>query len=188
MARYEWRAGAPKPKVEADVFGAEVERIAKENGGIAPPEKIVEAAQQPGSPIASAFEWNSEAAAHQHRLAQARRWVGSLVTVRVEVRHSGEAQMKGFHSVLRPDGQRGYAATDQIVGDRDLRRQVITQAARDLKAQIARFRTISALGAFVPRLQAVLDDIEVQIEHLSVDAKPRSDAVPKSQAEERPAA
>lgn len=187
MAKYQWRQGAPKPKVDADVFGSVLEHIASQNGGIASPEAIVEAAKSPNSAIREAFEWSDEQAAHQHRLAQARRWVGSLQIVRVDVRHGRDATARGFHSVQTPAG-RGYAATERIVGNRDLTKQVLQQASRDLGAQINRFRSIAALGAFVPRLQSILDDVEREIGHLTVDAQPRSDAVPKSQAEERPAA
>lgn len=187
MTQYSWKAGVPAPKVEAQVFGQELERIADANGGIAAPEAIVEAAQKPGSPIADAFTWDDASAAHQYRLAQARRWTASLVIVRVDIRQGRNATTRGFHSVSTPSG-RGYASEAKIVGDKDLRRQVVQGAARDLKAMVARFRAAAALGAFVPRLQGVLDDVEREIEHLTIDAKPRETDQVKPIEQERPAA
>ena len=55
-----------------------LESIAKSNGGRLTPELVVAAARDPEHPLHSEFDWDDESAAHQHRLAIARRIIRSV--------------------------------------------------------------------------------------------------------------
>lgn len=69
-AKYSWsrRFGVP-----AQVFGDFYYSLQKRT-----PEELVRAAKNPRSPVHKLFEWNDRAAAHEHRLVQARVMVNSL--------------------------------------------------------------------------------------------------------------
>lgn len=172
MSRYQWREGIPRPKVEADVFAAEVERIALETGGIVPPAAIVAAAEKHGSPLAPLFEFDDAVAAQKHRVAQARQYLGALQVVRVEVQHGPALSTRAYHRVSQKD-RAGYATESMVLGDRDLKKQVVASAARELQAFINRFQGIAAMGNFVPRLQAVMDEMRDSVDRLELDASSR---------------
>lgn len=187
MSKYQWREGIPRPKVEADVFAAEVERIAAENGGKVKPADIVAAAEELGSPISALFEFDDQVAAHRHRLAQARLYVGALQVVRVKVEHGPNLSSRAFHSV-RENGSTGYVSESRVLGDKDLKKQLIGSAARELQSFISRFQGIAALGNFIPRLQDLSDEMRDAVDGLELEATRRRPQAVAPEAEPAQAA
>jgi len=61
-----------------------LEKIREANGGLLPPQAVVEAASDPRNPLHSEFTWDNDQAAHLYRLDQARTLIRSVTVVRLE--------------------------------------------------------------------------------------------------------
>ena len=188
MTRYKWKLGIPKPKVDADVFAAEIERIAMQKGGPVKPGDIVAAAEELGSPLAPLFEADDQVAAHKFRVVQARHLMGALQVVRVSIENGTSLSSRAFHSV-RENGSTGYVSESRVIGDKDLRKQLIGSAARELHSFITRFQGIAAMGNFISRLQDLSDEMRDAVDALELDATMRRPQTVKPEAQaERTAA
>jgi hypothetical protein len=174
VSKYVWRESGPKPPISAEVFGETLERLAGPGKSIqvVTPAAIVAEARKPDSPIHKGWNWNVRHAAELHWLEQARHYAGALQIVRVEVKSGPNVSTKALFSV-RVNGQRGYATQERIRSSRDLTRQVIEDAKRELEIYIAKFAGIATFGKFVPRLQSVIDDMQSELDRLVVDATAR---------------
>lgn len=64
---------------EATVVGAHIEMLREKFKGEITPEDVLADAKHDNSPLHSFFEWDDSAAAHQHRLQQARGLIRSIV-------------------------------------------------------------------------------------------------------------
>jgi hypothetical protein len=160
MARYRWQSNLPvPPRVDADVFGAVVEKLA--NGdppSTVPPRAIVDEARPRRSPIHQMFDWDDARAGEKFRAMQARKYVAQLEIVIVEVKGTRAVSTRGFFSV-HDGSSRGYVPRHRILGDRDLKLQVIATARRELEIYINKYMGILSFGNFIPRLQNVMDDM-----------------------------
>lgn len=68
---------------EASVVGAHLEMLREKFKGEITPEDVLADAKNDNSPLHSFFEWSDSAAAHQHRLQQARGLIRSVVAIYV---------------------------------------------------------------------------------------------------------
>jgi len=185
MNTYAWRDGF-KPPVEAEVFGAVVERIQAEKGRYPGPQDIVEAARQQGSPIKAALQWDDAKAAESYRVDQARKLLNSLQVVVVRLATGQEVASKALFRVKAPEGgPGGYAPRGEIVGDRELRAQVVAGARRELEAFVRKYSDVLALGPFIPRLQDVIDGMLDEIHQLEADAARRRERPAQRDSAER---
>ena len=154
-----------KFKVDLDVAWAELERIRQANGGLVSPEKIVEAATAPDSPIHGAFEWDDAKAAIGYRKVQARQLVQCFDLV-FEDGSTGPAMVS-----VKIDNQRGYMPTMEAKVRHDLRAQMLKDALTQLIAVQNRFRTLGELD----EMYAVIRETAAGLgfEELSNAAKPQ---------------
>lgn len=95
-----------------------IDKLMARNNGRITPDMIVKDAESPSSPLHDQFEWDNAAAAHQHRLQQARELLGRF---KVEVRtihrtFMAPAYIRDPHA--EPDGQ-GYTTIAKIRDDKD---------------------------------------------------------------------
>ncbi len=180
--KYQWKDGIPSPKVEADVFGLELEKIENEKGTVKAAD-VVAAARDPKSPIHILFTWDDAKAAEEHRKDQARNLIGGLQVVRVRTSTNGPVSNRAFH-LVKPEGdsKRGYVGRDRVVGDADLRKQVIASAKRELEGFIKKFQHIAAMGKYMPDLQTIVDSMRDDIDQIMTDATRRTAA--KASADE----
>lgn len=172
--RWQWREGGPKPAVEANVFAAELERLA---GGdaleLVEPAAIVAAARRRGSPIAPLFDFDIQRSAERNWLDQARSLVGRLQVVTVQVENGPTVSARGWYSVVL-EKRRGYTSQDRIMSDRDLRTQTIDRAKNELNSFVAKYLVVIAtIGNVVPRLQEAIETMQDEIERLKLDATAR---------------
>ncbi len=174
MARYQWRPDGPKQKVDAQVFGETVERIAGDLESVKP-EDIVEAARNKKSPIHELFEWRNDHAAEMYRRHQARNLVGALQLVRVQIEEGPTLSNRAFFSVKAKE-RTGYMPISKIQGDADLRKQMLETARGELESYIRKFGGVMALGSYVPRLQLVLDEMRDEADSLTSKATRRTKA------------
>lgn len=171
MAKYQWKKDGPTPKVDAQVFGDTVEKLSSDLVS-AKPEDIVEAARSKKSPIHDIFEWQDDKAAELFRRQQARHFVGALQIVRVEFSQGPTVSNRAFFSV-KTESRTGYIDHDRILNDRDLKKQVLETARKELENYIRKFGSVMALGTYVQRLQEIIDEMKDNADTLVTDATRR---------------
>lgn len=170
--KYAWREGMPKPPIDADTFGQIKDEIEARLGTVRA-EDIVEAARDPTSPLHVALCWDDVRAADGFRIIQARHLLGGLQVVRVEVTEGPSLSNKAMFRVKPRDGRAGYMSADKIISDRDLRKQIIGSARRELEAFLAKYSGVLAMSAHVPKLREVIDGMLDEVEQLETDANRR---------------
>lgn len=135
-----------------------LDRIAKDDpDGLIQTEAVVEAAQDPESPLHKYFDWNDATAAHQHRLAQARKLVRNF-TIRVI-----DEGPKYVDVVIRegtPEARRGYVPLARAVVDENLYDQIAADARKAIRAWRNRLSAFDAARGAV----ATLDDALAQMQ------------------------
>lgn len=178
MARYQWKDDGPTPKVDAQVFGETVEKIAGDLVS-AKPEDIVQAARNEKSPIHAMFEWRDDKAAELYRRVQARSFVGALQIVRVEFSEGPTVSNRAFFFVNT--GERtGYVDHSRILGDHDLKKQVLDSARQELESFIRKFGSVMALGNHIKLLQEILDEMRESADAVVFNATRRPERAQKT--------
>lgn len=169
-AEWTWRTGGPKPKVEADVFATELEKLAGDHPlDLVAPDAIWQSARKKSSPIHELFNWNVQEAAEAHWRDHARYLVGRLTPVHVLVEDGPNTSRRGWWSVVVAK-ERGYTSEDRVLSDRDLRLQVIATVKSELHRTLAKYLTVLNFGNIVPRLNAIVADIQGEIDRLEMEA------------------
>lgn len=182
MARYQWKQDGPTPKVDAQVFGETVEKIAGDLVS-AKPEDIVDAARSRTSPIHSMFEWRNDKAAELYRRTQARHFVGALQLVRVEFSEGQTVSNRAFFSV-QTKNRTGYIDHGRILNDGDLKKQVLETARQELESYLRKFGSVMALGTYVKRLQEIIDEMRDSADAVTFDATRRARTAKDADAEQ----
>lgn len=139
---YRW-SRTPAGNVDAQVAGAELERIRVLHNGRLESEMVVEAARDAASPLHPAFEWNDAIAAGAYRIEQAKYLIRSIEVVLDE--DQDQRPMRAFVSVVR-DEDRSYTSVGHAMADPDLRRQVLIGALRELEAWRERYAELVELA------------------------------------------
>jgi hypothetical protein len=176
VTEYSWRTGGPKPAVEAQVFGEFIEEFTEGTPipllGKEQKLKILKAAKRRGD-IRGLFQWDDQKAGHLYRLDQLRHYCGALQIVVVDVEPGEPTSRRSLYSV-NVDGQRGYVSHDAIRGSRDLTKQIIERARKELDSYVIRFQTIASFGTYLPALKDVLDQMRDDLDMMTVEATKRS--------------
>lgn len=132
-----------------------IEVLEKEDkDGLVQAERVVEAASNPDSPLHRFFEWDDSEAAHQWRLAQARRLI-----VRVTKKNS-DAQPARVNVVIhQSDGtqRRGYVPIARAASDDELCAQVMRDTRRVLTGYRTRLAAFNQTQGIVAQLDAILE-------------------------------
>jgi hypothetical protein len=134
-----------------------LEVIAKDDpDGLVQPEKVVEAAADPLSPLHKFFEWDDSEAAHQWRLVQARKLV-----VRVVVRDASHKPARMNVIIQRADGSKGqgYIPTERAVNDEELCTQLMHDAKRALIAYRTRLAPFERAQDVIAKLDEALEQL-----------------------------
>lgn len=137
-----WRPNTSHPKLSPDEAISELARIKRTRGALTPTH-IVDESRAPTSPFHNWFEWDDSTAAEEHRRHQARQIVRSLV-IRREHGDGGDhvTQSPRFVSVVTDSERPEYLETEKALGNKNLARQVVNNALRDLRAWQQRYRGI----------------------------------------------
>lgn len=126
--------------------GEVLAEIAEANAGELRPRDVVDAAKDPASPMHTAFEWDDQKAAHQHRLNQARQLVRSIRVV--DSAEEGEPIRRAFLSIPGgPNGQ-AYRPLEAVKNSVDLQIAALRAAERDIAAIERRYRDIQEICEF----------------------------------------
>jgi hypothetical protein len=133
-------------------IAAELETVAASDpDGLLRPEDVLAFAKaNPQSAAHGQFEWDDGAAAHQHRLAQAR----GLIRVVVTVLPNTTQQVRGFVSLPtdRVHGG-GYRRTGAALQSDRMRRQIEAEAIKKITSVVR--STLALLPEFAPLATAV---------------------------------
>lgn len=131
-----------------------LDRIAKDDpDGLIQPEAVVEAAQDPKSPLHRYFDWDEETAAQKYRLAQARALIVRCGITRVD---DGPRQVNVVIRRGTPNERRGYIPVARAVHDPDLYEQIVYDARRAIVSWRNRLSAFEAAHGIVADLDQAL--------------------------------
>jgi hypothetical protein len=134
------KSSAAKRLEAATTVEQELADLYRENGGLRPGDVVAWAQANPSSALHGRFEWNDTAAAHQHRLAQAR----SIIT-EVEVVYPDRKVRQIYVSLVRTRGRQGYVSLADVMSDEDRRAEYLAQALDELHRVQEKYRDLEEL-------------------------------------------
>lgn len=154
--QYAWKTGFASP-VDPQVAGEELERLAQEanvEGGIphVTPSMVVDAARPEDAPLHPAITWNVEVAAKKWQETEARSLIRSVRTIQndkvVKAPHFVSVRIQEKHTSA-------YVHTVRAMSDEEMRRQVLTDAYRQLQGFKSRYAHLTELEAVFRELDRV---------------------------------
>jgi hypothetical protein len=122
----------------------ELHKLAKANGGLLVPQKVVEAAQSKTSPLHSCFQWDDTEAAQQYRIWQARQLI-RVVVQQIDGVSGKTPIFVSLHSD-RKDGD-GYRVTTEVLSDDDRRSEMLADALAELNVVRKKYALLKELAA-----------------------------------------
>lgn len=133
----------------------ELERLARQYGGVLKPEAVVDAARDEQSPLHDSFEWDDSKAAQSHRLWQARQLIS--VVVRYESVGNGNVAHRVFVSLTpdRKEGGEGYRLATTVLSDAALRAQMLADARADMLRFRGKYKELEELARVFEAMDAV---------------------------------
>lgn len=145
--------GSHLTDADAKIIG---EFVDDECGGQITAAEFVEKAEAGSSPLHPYLEWDDSVAAHEHRLTQARYALRSVVIY--DDKAPGE-KVRAFQKVTLADSvvTEAYVSHEIIWRNPDLIEQVVTQAYRELRAFVTKYRTYKELAELVGVVEEVID-------------------------------
>jgi len=133
-----------------------LQELELENNGIITPRVVVESAKSESSPLHKYFEWNDGEAAEKYRLYQAR---VLMTTVKVQM-VGGKQQDAYFNAIVTIEEKpmRGYVPMDRALTDELIYKQVLANAARELRYWTNKYNSIQDLKEVVNKEK--LEEVE----------------------------
>lgn len=145
---FSFRPGRSIKDVNPQSVGTELERLRRQHGTLTP-DAVVEAARADDSPLHAAFTWDDTAAAHQHRLTEARRLI-----VSIQVLDSPAARpVTAFVSVRDPEKGRSYVPTVEALSDAEMRARVLAEARQMVEALERRWSQFAGVADILARIR-----------------------------------
>jgi len=146
---YEWKESC-RLRLDAQSCGDHLEKL-EEKKGVITPEIVLEDARKSSSPLHDGFEWDDSVAAERFRLDQARYILRQIVIVLEPATDGRPARtIRGFVNVEVEDGEKTlkvYTTINHAMSDRELRRQVIARAYKELHQWSERYQKLSEFSA-----------------------------------------
>ena len=131
----------------------ELEQIAKLNGGMLNPEKVIAyAKKRKTSALHERFNWDDTEAAHQYRLDQARK----IIRVNVTVMGSDTKPVRAFVSLRNDRGEGGYRRTIDVLASPVLKADMLTEAKEEMEVFVNKYRRLKELAPVIAAIDAVL--------------------------------
>ena len=144
----------PGFQVKGDVekIGKRLKKLSGKRGELSP-EKVVENAKDPKSPLHGEFEWDDTEAAYKYRLDQARYLFRAIESIWVE--EEGEMSVRSFISI-EEDLETSYRDWRYVLTDAELRAQWKAQALKELRSWRDRYANIKELTEVFAAVDNVL--------------------------------
>lgn len=119
---------------KATIYGSELKRLARTQNGKLETEFVVTKARSEVSPLHDAFEWDDAAAAHQHRLKQARTLIRDIVEVQIVPSPLGQEErvIHQFYSIKENEEQ-FYVELATAVATPDYTMQIIDKLLNKIR-------------------------------------------------------
>lgn len=141
--------------VKKEIITEVLENISKRDG-VLRPEKLVEEAENPESPVHDLFEWDDTAGGHQWRLSQARRIIG-----RVKIEYKGR-EVNSYYSVhIETIKQQGYYSLDQVLSNEDLHRKVLMSAIKEITYWQEKYKDLTELAGIID--EAKIEEVKMAL-------------------------
>lgn len=137
----------------------EFDRIKKENGGFITPEKIVEYAKSPLSPLHSEFCWNDTDAAEKYRIIQAGNLIRRVyVYIPDNVRQNNIIKVREYVSLTNDRRVNGYRHITEVITDEELKARYIDDLQSELSSTRNKLKTVSlAADKYAERIIKILE-------------------------------
>ena len=148
MAIFQFRSGRSVKGVDAQMAGEELDRLRIEANGLLTAQQVLDAARDAASPLHSAFTWDDNAAAEQHRLNEARKLI---VSIRVFSTAAAKS-MPAYINVRSPDG-RGYKASVDVLSNEDLKARVLIEIQQHIEALERKYASFGEIGEILSRVK-----------------------------------
>ncbi len=136
----------------ATIVGQHIEMLRQQQKGELTPEDVLADAKSHNSPLHSFFEWDDSAAAHQHRLNQARGLIRSVVAIYTS---DDRPAVRTRAFVHIPEGETShYRSADHAMSMSKTRKLVLQRAFKELSAWRQRYADLKEFS----ELFAVVDE------------------------------
>lgn len=139
---------------------AELELVRNNNAGLLRAEDVVEFAKNENTALHSQFEWADTKAAHQYRLAQARRVIRLAITI---VRTPDANRVVSLYVSLTPDrvvAGGGYRPLIDVLTQREKREQLLRQALGEFERVRKKYDTLLELAPIFSAIDVVSQEIK----------------------------
>jgi len=138
-----------------DDLKQQLETIRLSQGGILTEEAIVVAARPKKHPLHNEFTWDNSAAAKQWRLEEARRLIRSVYVTIESPKHT-PISVRAYASLPSDrEGSGGYRAIQDVLANKDLRRELLAAALSELDAFKKRYSNLTQLAPVFSALELV---------------------------------
>lgn len=139
--KYEWRGF--KYSLDANVAGAVVEEVERENG-IVTPDAFLNKARADDSPIHSMFTWDDSVAAEKYRLQEARNIIRCL-SVTIIKSDDAPKSYTAYVNIAEKKNEGKYLNINDAFEDDDTRSIVLGRALKELEAFANKYSLLEEL-------------------------------------------
>lgn len=143
---------------DANVVGAHIEMLREKFKGELTPEDILHDAKHDNSPLHSFFEWDDSAGAHQHRLAQARGLIRSVVAIYVQPEKPAIRQ-RAYVNIKKAGEPQHYREAAHAMSVKSTRDIVLKTAWREFQAWRNRYKDLAEFS----ELFEAADEVETKL-------------------------
>jgi len=162
MTDYYAANGAQFSKEKAQVYGAFLSVLHRDNARLTPP-LVVEKAKDEDSPIHECFEWEDGKAAYSYRLWQARNLINHI-TIRIETEDGNEegAEVRAFHhiTISMEDSAKSYVPLSMVIESEDYTNQIIQRALREVQNWRMKYNQYKQLKPIYDAIEKVVKKLE----------------------------
>jgi len=145
--KIKWRAHFPTSGMSAEKVYDVLSGIQKKQGFISP-ESVIEKAKVKTSPLHKGFEWDDTAAAHQHRMTQARNIIQAIKIIKLEVSPQPirAFELRGSTKPESIKPRKVYDNIEDILADPVTRNELLDRALAELRAFEKRYSHLRELN------------------------------------------
>lgn len=161
---YAWKEKS-RHSVPAQVAGLEIERIRAERGEFFTPSDVVQEARAEDAPLHPEFEWDDQKAADRFRVDQAGYLIRSIVIVSDQPE---QEPIRAFVSISDDDGYR-YTSISRAFSHPDMRENVLSQAASDLRAFERKYSRFMDLTKVIVEFQRSAAKAKPKLEKMAAE-------------------
>jgi hypothetical protein len=161
IERYEFRPGMvfqAGAKPDAKVVGTTLEELRQQFKGEITPEDVVEAARSLNNPLHPYFQWDDSKAAQEHRLAQARSLIRSVVAIYRDPKISKEPVRMVAFTHIRDGEASHYRDTSEAMRVKTTRAAILKRAWDELKQWRRRYQTLREFADLFDAIDDLEDD------------------------------